>query len=60
VLRVAEVDGERLVQLRNPWGKTEWNGKWSDQDPVWQSGTLSVHPALRSNPCSEKRFIFDL
>jgi hypothetical protein len=42
VLRVAEVDGERLVQLRNPWGNTEWTGKWSDQDPVWLSRELTV------------------
>lgn len=26
---------ERIVQLRNPWGKGEFTGKWSDLDQNW-------------------------
>ncbi len=33
----------RLVQLRNPWGKGEYTGKWSDFDPVWKE----VSPAQK-------------
>ena len=25
----------KFVQLRNPWGENEWNGKWSDNSPLW-------------------------
>lgn len=25
-----------LVQLRNPWGKKEWLGPWSDYSNTWE------------------------
>jgi hypothetical protein len=28
---------ERLVKLRNPWGKGEWKGDWCDTSPKWSS-----------------------
>lgn len=36
VLQVRDVDGHRLVQIRNPWAnEVEWNGPWSDSSPEW-------------------------
>ena len=28
-------NGEQLVKIRNPWGKGEWTGDWSDNSPLW-------------------------
>lgn len=25
----------KVVQLRNPWGKGEYTGTWSDKDKIW-------------------------
>ncbi|KAG0245116.1 hypothetical protein B0O80DRAFT_67808 [Mortierella sp. GBAus27b] len=43
VLRAVEIEGERLVQIRNPWGTVEWNGDWSDDSDKW---TPEIEAAL--------------
>lgn len=35
VMRAVEMDGQRLVMLKNPWGKGEWSGPWSDGSKEW-------------------------
>ena len=35
LLNVHEYNGIRLVYLRNPWGRTEWKGKWSPKSDAW-------------------------
>lgn len=36
ILDVAVIDGNNLVQLRNPWGSgVEWKGAWGDGSDSW-------------------------
>ncbi|OHS94729.1 Clan CA, family C2, calpain-like cysteine peptidase [Tritrichomonas foetus] len=35
ILRVEEVDGNKLIQMRNTWGNSEWKGEWSDKSSKW-------------------------
>lgn len=36
LLDVCEIDGTKLVQLRNPWGnEVEWKGPWGDNSAEW-------------------------
>ncbi len=32
VIQVKEALGNRLLNIRNPWGRFEWGGAWCDKD----------------------------
>ncbi|KAI1642724.1 cysteine proteinase [Daldinia loculata] len=35
IMKAVDIDGQRLVLLKNPWGKGEWTGAWSDGSKEW-------------------------
>ncbi|OXV08572.1 hypothetical protein Egran_03665 [Elaphomyces granulatus] len=37
IMDAKEIDGVRLLRLRNPWGEKEWEGPWSDGSEQWTS-----------------------
>jgi len=32
--------GDRLLRLRNPWGDTEWSGKWKGKSKRWTDSLI--------------------
>jgi len=34
-MKRSEINDVRFIQIRNPWGCTEWNGDWSDKSSKW-------------------------
>ncbi|KAH8168122.1 hypothetical protein CIB48_g171 [Xylaria polymorpha] len=41
IMRAVDIDGKRLVLLKNPWGKGEWRGPWSDGSKEWTAEWLT-------------------
>ncbi|EDV24825.1 uncharacterized protein TRIADDRAFT_25226, partial [Trichoplax adhaerens] len=53
LLDVQDINGIRLVRLRNPWKRCSWNGDWSDDSPLW---TISLRNKLLPHGSEEGIF----
>jgi calpain-15 len=53
LLDVKDVQGNRLLRLRNPWGRYSWKGAWSDDSATW---TPDLKKLLSPNNSSEGIF----
>lgn len=50
VIQLKEALGQRLLNIRNPWGNFEWDGDWSDKSPLWTPEMKAeVKPILDEN-----------
>ena len=59
ILGAREVCGERLVCIRNPWGRgCDWQGPWSDQSEEWEANP-EVAKALDYKNLSDGKFWMD-
>ncbi|KAK2786281.1 hypothetical protein FQN52_007872 [Onygenales sp. PD_12] len=42
VMDAREIKGKRMLRLRNPWGKKEWTGPWSDGSAEWTAEWMQL------------------
>ncbi|KAF9529626.1 hypothetical protein CPB83DRAFT_260593 [Crepidotus variabilis] len=59
VLRVQECRGKRFLVVRNPWGKFEWNGPWSDGSKEWTGEWIGVLKELGHNLGDDGTFVME-
>ncbi|KAG5649945.1 hypothetical protein H0H81_001370 [Sphagnurus paluster] len=59
VLRAVECRGKRFVVLRNPWGKSEWTGRWSDGLREWTPAWLEILPLLDHEFGDDGQFVME-
>ena len=46
VLSAHTYRNKRFLKIRNPWGKSEWTGRWSDGSKEWTPDWLGALEAL--------------
>ncbi|CUA77397.1 hypothetical protein RSOLAG22IIIB_12736 [Rhizoctonia solani] len=59
VLEALEVNGKRFVRIRNPWGKSEWKGPWSDGSKEWTNEWLKLLPDLHHKFGDDGEFLME-
>lgn len=50
---------KRFVRVRNPWGKTEWTGAWSDGSKEWTPEWLALLPELNHKFGNDGEFLME-
>ncbi|RXW23953.1 hypothetical protein EST38_g1919 [Candolleomyces aberdarensis] len=59
ILRAVECLGKRFVVVRNPWGKSEWTGPWSDGSKEWTPEWIRILPQLGHTFGDDGQFIME-
>ncbi|THH14942.1 hypothetical protein EW146_g5464 [Bondarzewia mesenterica] len=59
IICALEVKGKRFVKIRNPWGESEWTGKWSDGSKEWTKEWLEALPELNHKFGNDGEFLME-
>ncbi|KAG6864733.1 hypothetical protein C0991_007475 [Blastosporella zonata] len=59
ILRAVEHNGKRFVVIRNPWGRSEWTGPWSDGSKEWTPEWLQALPELKHTFGNDGQFLME-
>ncbi|KAH6908345.1 hypothetical protein BKA70DRAFT_1400476 [Coprinopsis sp. MPI-PUGE-AT-0042] len=59
LLRAVECKGKRFVVIRNPWGRGEWTGRWSDGAKEWTQEWLEILPQLGHTFGDDGQFVME-
>ncbi|KAG8742060.1 hypothetical protein FRC12_015450, partial [Ceratobasidium sp. 428] len=59
ILNALEVNGKRFLRIRNPWGKSEWTGPWSDGSKEWTAEWLTRLPELKHSFGDDGEFLME-
>ena len=49
VLDLHEINGEKVVRLRNPWGNGEYSGDWCDSSKKWTTELKKKYGVVKKN-----------
>ena len=59
ILSAVEYKDKRFIKIRNPWGKSEWTGRWSDGSCEWTKEWLGVLEVLDHQFGDDGAFIME-
>ncbi|KIJ30715.1 hypothetical protein M422DRAFT_186752 [Sphaerobolus stellatus SS14] len=59
ILQALEYNGKRFLKIRNPWGRGEWNGRWSDGSKEWTKEWLPALEVLNHQFGDDGSFIME-
>ncbi|KAG8958941.1 hypothetical protein FRC03_008689 [Tulasnella sp. 419] len=59
IIKATEFRGKRFIRIRNPWGKAEWTGRWSDGSREWTKEWLDALEELEYKFDNDGEFVME-